>query len=90
MSNKNKSSQKGKRSKPKKPRESALQLDSHMHTRVRVKFVGGRELTGVLKGYDPLANLVLDEAKEFVRDPEDLTIGLEVCLSLARRKEERI
>jgi U6 snRNA-associated Sm-like protein LSm7 len=28
-------------------------------------------VTGILKGYDPLVNLVLDETKEFVRDPYD-------------------
>ena len=26
---------------------------------------------GVLKGYDPLVNLVLDDTIEFLRDPED-------------------
>ncbi|KAL0328714.1 UNVERIFIED_CONTAM: Sm-like protein LSM7 [Sesamum calycinum] len=29
------------------------------------------KLTGTLKGYDPLLNLVLDEAIEFLRDPDD-------------------
>ena len=28
-------------------------------------------MTGVLKGYDPLMNLVLDESKEWLRDPFD-------------------
>ena len=28
-------------------------------------------VTGVLKGYDPLLNLVLDETKEWLRDPFD-------------------
>ena len=28
-------------------------------------------VTGVLKGYDPLMNLVLDETKEWLRDPFD-------------------
>lgn len=28
-------------------------------------------VTGILKGYDPLLNLVLDETREFIRDPFD-------------------
>jgi U6 snRNA-associated Sm-like protein LSm7 len=28
--------------------------------------------TGILKGYDALLNLVLDDATEFIRDPDDL------------------
>lgn len=36
-----------------------------------MKFQGGREAVGVLKGYDALLNLVLDNATEFLRDPED-------------------
>ena len=28
-------------------------------------------MTGILKGYDPLLNLVLDETREFIRDPFD-------------------
>lgn len=28
--------------------------------------------TGILKGYDALLNLVLDDTTEFLRDPEDL------------------
>ncbi|KAK4270671.1 hypothetical protein QN277_019449 [Acacia crassicarpa] len=32
----------------------------------------GIAVTGTLKGYDQLRNLVLDEAVEFLRDPDDL------------------
>ena len=38
-----------------------------LNKRVRVKFHGGREVVGVLKGFDPLVNLVLDETVEFLR-----------------------
>jgi U6 snRNA-associated Sm-like protein LSm7 len=34
---------------------------------IRVKFSGGREAAGVLKGYDPLLNLVLDDTTEYLR-----------------------
>lgn len=39
--------------------------------RLRVKFAGGREVVGVLKSFDGLQNIVLDEAIEYMRDPAD-------------------
>nr|EAQ71302.1 hypothetical protein MGCH7_ch7g709 [Pyricularia oryzae 70-15] len=41
-----------------------------MDKEVQVKFNGGREVIGTLKGYDALMNLVLDEVKETMRDEE--------------------
>nr|WGM49942.1 LSm7 [Diplonema papillatum] len=38
---------------------------------VDVKLAGGREVTGVLKGFDLSLNLVLDETREYVRNFED-------------------
>lgn len=32
------------------------------------QFQGGRECSGVLKGFDPLLNLVLDNTTEYLRD----------------------
>lgn len=48
---------------------------------------GGREASGVLKGYDPLLNLVLDNTQEYLRDTEEpykmcddtRSLGLVVC-----------
>ncbi|KAG6020947.1 hypothetical protein E4U41_002676 [Claviceps citrina] len=37
---------------------------------ITVKFNGGRQVTGTLKGYDALMNLVLDEVQETVRDDQ--------------------
>ena len=37
---------------------------------VIVKLMGGREVHGVLKGYDQLLNLVLDDTVEYLRDPD--------------------
>ncbi|KAL2183500.1 U6 snRNA-associated Sm-like protein LSm7 [Thermothelomyces heterothallicus CBS 203.75] len=53
---------------PKK--ENILDLKKYMDKRITVKFNGGREATGVLKGYDALMNLVLDEVEELLRDDE--------------------
>jgi U6 snRNA-associated Sm-like protein LSm7 len=52
--------------KPKK--ENILDLSKYMDKEVTVKFNGGREVTGTLKGYDPLMNLVLDDVREVMRD----------------------
>ncbi|OJZ89780.1 hypothetical protein ASPFODRAFT_503953 [Aspergillus luchuensis CBS 106.47] len=54
--------------KPKK--ENILDLNKYMDKEVRVKFNGGREVVGLLKGYDQLMNLVLDDVKESMRDDE--------------------
>ena len=51
--------------KPKK--ENILDLSKYQDKAVKVKFNGGREVEGVLKGWDQLMNLVLDEGKEVLR-----------------------
>ena len=53
------------REKPKK--ENILDLGKYLNKQITVKFNGGREVTGTLKGYDALMNLVLDEVQEMVR-----------------------
>eukprot|EP00193_Tetraselmis_chui_P017261 CAMPEP_0177780380 /NCGR_PEP_ID=MMETSP0491_2-20121128/17166_1 /TAXON_ID=63592 /ORGANISM="Tetraselmis chuii, Strain PLY429" /LENGTH=77 /DNA_ID=CAMNT_0019300135 /DNA_START=90 /DNA_END=323 /DNA_ORIENTATION=- len=52
-------------------KESALDLGRLIDKGVIVKLMGGREVHGVLKGYDQLLNLVLDDSVEYLRDPED-------------------
>lgn len=52
-------------------REAILDLAKYKDTKVRVKLMGGRLVTGILKGYDQLMNLVLDETLEYMRNPED-------------------
>ena len=55
---------------PPAPRkDSILELAKMMDAEVRVKCLGGRELQGILRGYDDLVNLVLDERHEYLRDP---------------------
>jgi U6 snRNA-associated Sm-like protein LSm7 len=71
----------------KRKKETILDLAKYLEKRVRVKFSGGREASGILKGYDPLLNLVLDSTTEYIRDQDDsykLTndtrdLGLVVC-----------
>ncbi|RAL15723.1 putative small nuclear ribonucleoprotein (LSM7) [Aspergillus homomorphus CBS 101889] len=68
--------------KPKK--ENILDLNKYMDKEVRVKFNGGREVTGVLKGYDQLMNLVLDDVKEGMRDDEGNETTRSLGLIVAR------
>ena len=71
----------------KRKKESILELTKFLEKSIRVKFAGGREASGVLKGFDPLLNIVLDNTIEYLRDPDDpykLTddtrpLGLVVC-----------
>ena len=66
---------------------NAINLASLIDQAVTVNLAGGRELEGKLKGYDQLLNLVLDEAEERLRDPQDMSkmssevrkMGLIVC-----------
>lgn len=55
--------------KEKRRKESILDLSKYLEKTIRVKFAGGREAAGVLKGFDPLLNLVLDNTTEYLRDP---------------------
>ncbi|CAK7268125.1 U6 snRNP-associated protein Lsm7 [Sporothrix epigloea] len=63
----------GEREAPKK--ESILDLGQYMDREIYVKFNGGREgkyfwVSGILKGFDPLLNMVLDDAQEKMRNAE--------------------
>ena len=50
-----------------KERDPDYDLSKLSNQRVRVRFQGGREVDGILKGYDKLDNLVLDECVEYLR-----------------------
>ncbi|KAJ1734679.1 Sm-like protein lsm7 [Coemansia biformis] len=58
-------------SREKKKRDAIFDLQKYSDKAIRVKFMGGREVTGVLKGFDQLLNIVLDDAVETIRDPDD-------------------
>ncbi|KAL9424389.1 hypothetical protein AB3S75_036303 [Citrus x aurantiifolia] len=72
-------------------KETVLDLAKFVDKGVQVKLTGGRQVTGTLKGYDQLLNLVLDEAVEFLRDADDplkttdqtRQLGLIVCRGTA-------
>ncbi|CAO1628099.1 unnamed protein product [Parajaminaea phylloscopi] len=47
-------------------KEVILDLAKFVDKSIRVKFQGGREVQGVLKGYDQLMNLVMDDVVEYL------------------------
>lgn len=73
----------GKDDSQRKKKESIVDLSRFIDKRIQVKFQGGREgklffiygtvyfsASGILKGYDALLNMVLDNCVEYLRDPE--------------------
>ncbi|MCJ1268944.1 Sm-like protein lsm7 [Lobaria immixta] len=68
--------------KPKK--ENILDLTKYMDKEITVKFNGGREVVGTLKGYDQLMNLVLDDVKELLRDDDGNESSRSLGLIVAR------
>ncbi|KAK9128603.1 hypothetical protein Syun_017400 [Stephania yunnanensis] len=72
-------------------KETVLDLAKFVDKGVQVKLTGGRQVTGTLKGYDQLLNLVLDGAIEFLRDADDplkttdqtRSLGLIICRGTA-------
>ncbi|SPO32288.1 related to snRNP protein [Ustilago trichophora] len=67
-SNHNSSHNNSSSERPKK--EAILDLTKYIDQKIRVKFAGGREVFGTLKGFDQLMNLVMDEVVESLRDEE--------------------
>lgn len=48
-------------------RVNVIDIEKFLNQKIRVKFQGGREFVGTLKGFDGLVNLVLDDAIEYMR-----------------------
>lgn len=54
-----------------------------MDKRVGVKMNGGRYVHGILRGYDPFMNIVIDRTTEEFKEGTDTThnsIGMVVCI----------
>ncbi|CCD23479.1 Sm-like protein LSM7 NDAI_0B04440 [Naumovozyma dairenensis CBS 421] len=52
-------------------RDAIVDLSKYKDSKVRVKLMGGKIVTGILKGYDQLMNLVLDETIDYLKNPDD-------------------
>jgi small nuclear ribonucleoprotein (snRNP)-like protein len=54
----------------------------YMEKRLFIQLNGGRKVTGILRGYDPFMNLVLDDTVEEVSSSEKHNIGMVVSFFL--------
>ncbi|KAF7728106.1 hypothetical protein EC973_006621 [Apophysomyces ossiformis] len=54
------------------------ELKRYMDKRLSLQLNGNRKVVGILRGYDPFMNIVLDEAVEEVSPTEKHNIGMVV------------
>ncbi|CAH1733076.1 probable small nuclear ribonucleoprotein G [Aphis gossypii] len=54
------------------------ELKSYLDKKLQLKLSANRQVAGVLRGYDPFMNLVLDEAVEKIKDGVVNNIGMVV------------
>ncbi|XP_026748403.1 probable small nuclear ribonucleoprotein G [Galleria mellonella] len=54
------------------------ELKKFMDKKLSIKLNAGRAVTGVLRGFDPFMNLVLDESVEECKDGQRTNIGMVV------------
>ncbi|XP_056641856.1 probable small nuclear ribonucleoprotein G [Diorhabda carinulata] len=54
------------------------ELRKFMDKRLTLKLNGGRQVTGILRGFDPFMNLVVDESFEEFKDKSKVSIGMVV------------
>ncbi|XP_067657907.1 small nuclear ribonucleoprotein G-like [Haliotis asinina] len=54
------------------------ELKKYMEKKLQLKLNGGRQITGILRGFDPFMNLVVDEGMEETKTGERRPIGMVV------------
>lgn len=54
------------------------ELKKYMDKKLSLKLNGGRLVTGILRGFDPFMNFVLDEGIEERKDGSKINIGMVV------------
>lgn len=54
------------------------ELKKYMEKKINLKLNGGRQITGILRGFDPFMNLVVDECLEETKLGERNQIGMVV------------
>ncbi|KAI9245315.1 ribonucleoprotein LSM domain-containing protein [Sporodiniella umbellata] len=57
---------------------STPELKKYMDKRLSLQLNGNRKVTGILRGYDPFMNIVLDDTIEEVSPTEKNNIGMVV------------
>ncbi|KXS13674.1 small nuclear ribonucleo protein polypeptide G-like protein [Gonapodya prolifera JEL478] len=61
-----------------KTKAQTPELKRYMDKHVFIQLNGNRKVTGVLRGFDPFMNIVLDETEEEVSPTERVNIGMTV------------
>lgn len=46
-----------------------MDFSNYLNKKIKVNFTGGREAVGILKGFDQVSNLVMDDVWEIIKDP---------------------
>lgn len=64
------------------PTASAPELKKYLDKRMSLQLNGNRKVTGVLRGFDPFMNIVLDDCVEVVSASEQHNVGMVVCVFL--------
>jgi len=54
------------------------ELKKYMDKKLSLRLNGARTVTGILRGFDPFMNLVIDEAQEVTKSGENNEIGMVV------------
>lgn len=57
----------------KEKKETIMDFTNYLSKKIVVIFSGGREIIGVLKGFDQVSNLVMDDVEEIIKDSDDST-----------------
>lgn len=51
-----------------KSKETIMDYSNYIDKKIVINFTGGREIIGVLQGFDQVSNIVLDKAEEIMKD----------------------
>uniref|UniRef100_A0A336LZY7 Small nuclear ribonucleoprotein G n=1 Tax=Culicoides sonorensis TaxID=179676 RepID=A0A336LZY7_CULSO len=54
------------------------ELKKYMDKKLSLKLNGGRKVSGILRGFDPFMNVVIDETIEYTKDGRQNNIGMVV------------
>lgn len=55
----------------KEKKETIMDFKNYLNKKIIVNFSGSREIIGILKGYDQVSNLVMDDVWEIFKDKDD-------------------
>ncbi|XP_063569684.1 small nuclear ribonucleoprotein G isoform X1 [Pongo abelii] len=56
------------------------ELKKFMDKKLSLKLNGGRHVQGILRGFDPFMNLVIDECVEMATSGQQNNIGMVLCV----------